>query len=100
MRDARIAPIYEGTNGIQAIDLVTRKLPLSGGEAAYARRARPLPRRGRRASRSAASMPKTSIGETAALKERVIESLAEAAKALVVAMWFCARSSPPSANGI
>ena len=32
-RDARIAPIYEGTNGIQAIDLVTRKLPLSGGAA-------------------------------------------------------------------
>jgi predicted HTH domain antitoxin len=34
MRDARIAAIYEGTNGIQAIDLVTRKLPLSGGETA------------------------------------------------------------------
>ncbi|GJE00071.1 acyl-CoA dehydrogenase [Methylobacterium isbiliense] len=31
LRDARIAPIYEGTNGIQAIDLVTRKLPLQGG---------------------------------------------------------------------
>ena len=31
-RDARIAPIYEGTNGIQAIDLVTRKLPLSNGD--------------------------------------------------------------------
>jgi len=31
LRDARIAAIYEGTNGIQAIDLVTRKLPLSGG---------------------------------------------------------------------
>jgi acyl-CoA dehydrogenase len=30
-RDARIATIYEGTNGIQAIDLVTRKLPLAGG---------------------------------------------------------------------
>jgi acyl-CoA dehydrogenase len=30
-RDARIAQIYEGTNGIQAIDLVTRKLPLAGG---------------------------------------------------------------------
>jgi alkylation response protein AidB-like acyl-CoA dehydrogenase len=30
-RDARIAAIYEGTNGIQAIDLVTRKLPLGGG---------------------------------------------------------------------
>jgi acyl-CoA dehydrogenase len=33
MRDARIAAIYEGTNGIQAIDLVQRKLPLSGGAA-------------------------------------------------------------------
>ncbi|SSC65077.1 acyl-CoA dehydrogenase [Ciceribacter selenitireducens] len=31
LRDARIAPIYEGTNGIQAADLVTRKLPLSDG---------------------------------------------------------------------
>jgi acyl-CoA dehydrogenase len=31
-RDARIAPIYEGTNGIQAIDLVTRKLPSHGGD--------------------------------------------------------------------
>jgi alkylation response protein AidB-like acyl-CoA dehydrogenase len=30
-RDSRIAPIYEGTNGIQAIDLVMRKLPLRGG---------------------------------------------------------------------
>ncbi len=35
-RDARIAAIYEGTNGIQAIDLVTRKLPLSGGAAVKA----------------------------------------------------------------
>ncbi|HET9354895.1 MAG TPA: acyl-CoA dehydrogenase [Sphingomicrobium sp.] len=32
-RDARIAPIYEGTNGIQAADLVTRKLDLDGGAA-------------------------------------------------------------------
>ena len=31
-RDARIAPIYEGTNGIQAIDLVTRKLQQAGGQ--------------------------------------------------------------------
>ena len=31
-RDARILPIYEGTNGIQALDLVTRKLPLEGGK--------------------------------------------------------------------
>ncbi len=33
LRDARILPIYEGTNGIQAIDLVMRKLPLDGGNA-------------------------------------------------------------------
>jgi 3-(methylthio)propanoyl-CoA dehydrogenase len=31
LRDARIAPIYEGTNGIQAADLVGRKLGLDGG---------------------------------------------------------------------
>ena len=31
-RDARISPIYEGTNGIQAADLVGRKLGLEGGE--------------------------------------------------------------------
>jgi alkylation response protein AidB-like acyl-CoA dehydrogenase len=32
-RDSRIAPIYEGTNGIQAIDLVMRKLPMREGAA-------------------------------------------------------------------
>ncbi|MEX1124359.1 MAG: acyl-CoA dehydrogenase [Acidimicrobiia bacterium] len=31
LRDSRISPIYEGTNGIQAIDLVLRKLPLENG---------------------------------------------------------------------
>ena len=31
LRDARIAPIYEGTNGIQAADLVGRKIGLDGG---------------------------------------------------------------------
>ncbi len=31
VRDARIAPIYEGTNGIQAMDLVGRKLPMRAG---------------------------------------------------------------------
>ncbi len=31
MRDSRIAAIYEGTNGIHAIDLVLRKLPLAAG---------------------------------------------------------------------
>ena len=32
MRDSRIAAIYEGANGIHAIDLVQRKLPLADGE--------------------------------------------------------------------
>src|SRR4030095_1702693 len=31
-RDARIAPIYEGTNGIQAMDLIGRKVRMNGGE--------------------------------------------------------------------
>ena len=35
-RDARIAPIYEGTNGIQANDLVGRKVQRDGGAAAVA----------------------------------------------------------------
>ncbi|MBI5129338.1 MAG: acyl-CoA dehydrogenase [Rhodopseudomonas palustris] len=35
-RDARIAPIYEGTNGIQSIDLVTRKLGANGGASVWA----------------------------------------------------------------
>ena len=33
VRDARIAMIYEGTNGVQAMDLVGRKLPANGGRA-------------------------------------------------------------------
>ncbi|HYI42465.1 MAG TPA: acyl-CoA dehydrogenase C-terminal domain-containing protein [Sphingomicrobium sp.] len=33
VRDSRIAQIYEGTNGIQAMDLVGRKLPKDGGRA-------------------------------------------------------------------
>ena len=35
LRDARITPIYEGTNGIQAIDLVTRKLAADGGASVW-----------------------------------------------------------------
>lgn len=36
LRDIRIAPIYEGTNGMQAIDLVNRKVRRDGGKAAAA----------------------------------------------------------------
>src|SRR6202051_3906565 len=35
-RDARITSIYEGTNGIQSIDLVTRKLSADGGASVWA----------------------------------------------------------------
>ncbi|MGV3742692.1 MAG: acyl-CoA dehydrogenase, partial [Burkholderiaceae bacterium] len=35
-RDARITSIYEGTNGIQSIDLVTRKLGVNGGKSVWA----------------------------------------------------------------
>lgn len=34
VRDGRIIPLYEGTNGIQAIDLVSRKITLQGGAVA------------------------------------------------------------------
>jgi len=36
VRDARIAMIYEGTNGVQAMDLAGRKLALNGGRAVQA----------------------------------------------------------------
>ena len=36
VRDARIAMLYEGANGIQALDLVGRKLPRDGGRAVMA----------------------------------------------------------------
>ncbi len=36
VRDARISMIYEGTNGVQAMDLVGRKLPANGGRAVQA----------------------------------------------------------------
>jgi hypothetical protein len=34
-RDSRITPIYEGTNGIQALDLVLRKLPMNEGAVVF-----------------------------------------------------------------
>ena len=51
VRDARIAQIYEGTNGIQAMDLVGRKLPRDSGrgDPRLPRAGRPRHRRGRAA---------------------------------------------------
>ena len=57
VRDARITQIYEGTNGIQAMDLVGRKLPKDGGRggpgASSSWSAATSPRRRRRAIRPA-----------------------------------------------
>ncbi len=75
-RDARIAPIYEGTNGIQAIDLVTRKLPLGEGEHVHGyiddwSRWRPLrrPRPG-------------GLGRTADILDEALDDLSEATRFL------------------
>ncbi|UUP18763.1 acyl-CoA dehydrogenase [Nitratireductor thuwali] len=72
-RDARIAPIYEGTNGIQAIDLVMRKLPQSGGDhvRGYIAELRETAERVR-----GANMPE--LGETASRLAAGIDDLEEA----------------------
>ena len=51
MRDERIAMIYEGTNHIQALDLVGRKLPQGGGRLVRAPGCERLPRPGHTAIR-------------------------------------------------
>lgn len=77
-RDARIAQIYEGTNGIQAIDLVARKLPLSGGATvrAYIDELR----------QTAAAVGRSNaagFGRTAARLAEAVESLARATEWLL-----------------
>ena len=60
-RDIRIAPIYEGTNGIQAIDLVGRKLGLRGGAVIADFLAR-IDATAEEATRPAASWPSSASG--------------------------------------
>jgi hypothetical protein len=74
-RDARIAAIYEGTNGIQAIDLVTRKVPLEGGKtvALYIDELR-------RTVTSVQSSNAPAFGETAARLGEAIDSLERATR--------------------
>jgi acyl-CoA dehydrogenase len=78
LRDARILPIYEGTNGIQAIDLVTRKLPLSGGAAVRAQIAA-MRRTVARLIREA----NPAFGQTAPRLREAIESLDRATSAML-----------------
>jgi 3-(methylsulfanyl)propanoyl-CoA dehydrogenase len=77
-RDARILAIYEGTNGIQAIDLVTRKLPLSGGAAV---RAYIEELRGTLAAVDAANQP--AFGATGARLSDAVDSLDRATQWLL-----------------
>jgi acyl-CoA dehydrogenase len=85
-RDARIAAIYEGTNGIQAIDLVTRKIPLDGGNtvATYISELRNTV-----ASVKASNAP--AFGETAKLLGEAVDSLERATT------WLLAQKSSPDA---
>jgi butyryl-CoA dehydrogenase len=69
LRDARILPIYEGTNGIQAIDLVTRKLPLQGGAVATDEIA------AMRATVKALTNKGEALGATAARLREAVDSL-------------------------
>jgi len=72
-RDARIGAIYEGTNGIQALDLVARKVPLEGGRT-VARYLDEL--RGLVADLQASNAP--GFGETAARLAEAVDSLERA----------------------
>jgi 3-(methylthio)propanoyl-CoA dehydrogenase len=69
-RDVRIAAIYEGTNGIQAIDLVTRKLPIRNGAAICE-----LIEQMRSEAAAASQSPDPSIGSNLA---DAVDALAEA----------------------
>ena len=74
-RDARIAAIYEGTNGIQAIDLVTRNVPLEGVKtvALYIDELR-------RTVKSVQSSNAPAFGETAARLGEAVDSLERATR--------------------
>jgi alkylation response protein AidB-like acyl-CoA dehydrogenase len=74
-RDARILPIYEGTNGIQAIDLVTRKLPLSGGARVAAMIAEC-----RRSAEAAAAVNEPGFGRMGARLGEAVDALERATR--------------------
>jgi len=81
LRDARILTIYEGTNGIQAIDLALRKLPLSGGEAVKALIAE---MRGVVAEVEAANTP--GFGHSAARLKAAVDALERATEWMLATM--------------
>ena len=78
-RDARIAAIYEGTNGIQALDLLTRKVPLEGGKtvALYIDELR-------RTAKAVQASNAPTFGSTAARLGEAVDSLERATQWLLV----------------
>ena len=85
-RDARIAAIYEGTNGIQALDLVTRKVPLEGGKtiALYIGELR-------KTVESVRASNAPAFGETAARLGEAVDGLERATQ------WLLAQKNAPAA---
>src|SRR5690606_3332691 len=81
--DARIAPIYEGTNGVQAMDLVGRKLSMDGGEAARAVIAD--------MRQTLASLPGLYDGKPVERFSTAIQALEDAT------LWLCDRKADPAA---
>ncbi|MBL8568958.1 MAG: acyl-CoA dehydrogenase [Phreatobacter sp.] len=81
MRDARIYAIYEGTNGIQAIDLVTRKIGLEGGALVDAEIARM-----RKVIADVAGTNAADFGRTAPRLTEAVDALERATKHLLAAL--------------
>jgi len=85
-RDARIAAIYEGTNGIQALDLVARKVSLEGGKtvALYIDELR-------RTVKSVQASNAPAFGETATRLGEAVDSLERATR------WLLAQKASDAA---
>jgi len=77
-RDVRIAAIYEGTNGIQAIDLVTRKIGQAGGETL-----RRVTASYREIAKQVAAADEVELGATAARLEEALTALDRASQHLL-----------------
>ncbi len=80
-RDARILAIYEGTNGIQSIDLVLRKLPLDGGNTARVAIARY-----RRAAEEVARLNDPAFGKAGQRLREAVDSLERSTEWMLKAM--------------
>src|SRR3569832_75974 len=85
-RDARVAAIYEGASGIQALDLVTRKVPLEGGKtiALYFGELR-------KTAESVRASNAPAFGETAARLGEAVDGLERATQ------WLLAQKNAPAA---